>query len=98
MDQMNRELHEGAEKLADACERYNLAKGLSTKRNLEKAIEDYSKVVRSVMKERPRDTEEKQQVTLAAAQNILIFPVIKRTLSEEQIKQLFPTRRAEGGA
>lgn len=95
MDDVNNKLHEKAQTIAEACYRFNLAPGLHAKRAIEEAIKEYSRTVTELMKARPRTRQEKEVVAIAAAQNIIIFPIIKKTLNAEQIKMLFPNRKGE---
>jgi hypothetical protein len=89
-DEINEIFRLHAENLSEACARYNTAKNLSSKKGVEKCMEEYRQAASKVLKARPFSRREKEAIALAAGQNLLVFPTIKIALSDEQLKSLFP--------
>jgi hypothetical protein len=89
--EINKRFQEHADRLSEACARYNLAKSLSSKKEVEKCMEEYRLAIKNSLKERPYTKREREAITISAGQHLLVFPSIKKALTEEQLKSIFPT-------
>lgn len=93
---MHASLKKAAEKLANSCERYNLSESFASKSELTKSLETFRDEIKTLLETKGKEASEKEKIVIWAAQQLIVFPVIKRTLSEKQIEALFPHERSGG--